>query len=92
MFNLWIYHRRPACSARMQHGGSAAYHPAGSSENEAEQPVVFAVAVSEQGPSGEDNVLPFLAPQEAAQREARLRGLANRRRPKGRDKGPASRD
>lgn len=93
MFNLWIYHRRPACSVRMLHGGSAAFNSAGSLENEAEQPVVYAVAVSEQRGAAEDNVLPFCAPQEAAQREARLRGTTNRRhRLKGRGKGPSSRD
>ena len=93
MFNLWIYHRRPVCSVRMQHGGSSAYNPAGSSENEAEEPVVFAVAVSEQRGGAEDNVLPFCTPQEAAQRENRRRGATNRRnRPKGRGKSPSTRD
>ena len=93
MFNLWIYQRRSACSVRMQHGGSAAYNPAGSSENEAEEPVMFALAVSEQRASAENNVLPFRAPQDGAQRETRLRGTSNgRRRLKGRGKSPSSRD
>lgn len=93
MFNLWIYQRRSVCSVRMQHGGSAAYNPAGSFEVQAEQPVMFAVAVREQRAGGEDNVLPFRLPQDAAQRETLRRGGANRRRrPKGRGKGPSSRD
>jgi hypothetical protein len=91
VFNLWIYQRRSACSARMQHGGSAAYNPAGMAENEGEQPVMFAIAVSEQRGGGEDNVLPFRAPQDTGQ--PRLRGTTNRRnRLKGRGKGPSSRD
>jgi len=93
VFNLWIYQRRPVCSARMQHGGSAAYNPAVASENQAEKSVMFAVAVSEQRGGGEDNILQFRAPQDAAQRESRLRGTTNRRnRLKGRGKGPSSRD
>lgn len=93
MFNLWIYHRRPFGTVRMQHGGSSAYNPAGSSENEAEEPVVFAVAVSEQRGGAEDNVLPFCTPQEAAQRETHRRGATKRRnRPKGRGKGSSKRD
>lgn len=93
MFNLWIYNRRPVCSARMQHGGSAAYNPAVSAENEDEKPVMYAVAVREQRVGAEDNVLPFQAPQDAALRETQRRGGATRRdRPKGRGKGPAVRD
>ncbi len=93
MFNLWIYQRRSACSVRMQHGGSAAYNPAGSSQNEAEEPVMLALAVSEQRGPAEDNVLPFRAPQDGAQRETRVRSAANgRRRLKGRGKSPSSRD
>ena len=93
MFNLWIYQRRSACSVRMQHGGSAAYNPAGSSENEAEEPVMFALAVSERQGLAEDNVLPFRELQDGAQRETRLHGTTNRRRRlKGRGKGPSSRD
>ena len=93
MFNLWIYQRRSACSVRMQHGGSAAYNPAGLQENEAERAAVFAIAVSEPRSVSDDNVLPFRAPQETAPREPRLHGITNRRRRlKGRGKGPSSRD
>ena len=93
MFNLWIYDRRPVCSARMQHGGSAAYNPAVSAENEDEEPVMYVVAVHEQRVGAEDNVLPFQAPQDAALRDTHRRAGATRRhRPKGRGKGPFARD
>jgi len=93
VFNLWIYDRRPVCSARMLHGGSAAYNPAGFAENGSEEPVMYAVAVLEQRVGAEDNVLPFQAPQDAAQRETQRRGGATRRnRPKGRGKGSSTRD
>lgn len=93
MFNLWIYDRRPVCSARMQHGGTVAYCPTASMESAAEGPEMYAVAVREKRVGADDNVLPFQAPQDAASRETQRRGGVNRRyRPKGRGKGPASRD
>lgn len=85
MFNLWIYHRRPACSARMQHGGSSSVQPR-------EEPVASpkewsaARAVVNAGKSSpaENKVLPFRSPGDGGSRE----GLALAdRKPRGRSNG-----
>lgn len=85
MFNLWIYQRRPACSARMQHGGSASVQPreeaaAVPAERLAERAVVNAAKT---GPA-ENKVLPFRSPGDGLTRE----GLALvDRKPRGRSNG-----
>ena len=85
MFNLWIYQRRPACSARMQHGGSASVQPreetaAAPAEWSAERAVVNASKASQP----ENKVLPFRSPSDGLSRE----GLALAdRKPRGRSNG-----
>jgi len=85
MFNLWIYQRRPACSARMQHGGSSAVQPrdevnAAPTEWSAARAVVNA---AKSGP-GENKVLPFRSPGDSVAREGLV--LADRK-PRGRSNG-----
>jgi hypothetical protein len=69
MFNLWIYQRRPACSARMQHSGSAAVQPIeefiAQSAERAEARAVIAAAKA----AGENKVLPFRSPVDAMPRD-----------------------
>lgn len=85
MFNLWIYQRRPACSARMQHGGSASVQPEEEFGVEpVEQPRARVAAISGQAGSVENKVLPFRSPIEAAPREGLVRAD---RKPHGRTKG-----
>jgi hypothetical protein len=89
MFNLWIYQRRPACSARMQHGGSASVQPEeefGASPLEESE---ARVAVnSGQAASVENKVLPFRSPIEAQPRDGLVRtDRKHRGRSKGRPKG-----
>ena len=85
MFNLWIYQRRPACSARMQHGGSASVQPreetaSAPAERLAERAVVNAAKPA----PAEHKVLPFRSPGEGLGRE----GLALAdRKPRGRSPG-----
>jgi hypothetical protein len=80
MFNLWIYQRRPACSARMQHGGSSAVQP---KEEDTPTPKEWAAARiavnAAQSGAAENKVLPFRTP-----REGLVRGD---RKPRGRSNG-----
>jgi hypothetical protein len=85
MFNLWIYQRRPACSARMQHGGSASVQPReetapAPAEWAAERAVVNATKAS----PPENKVLPFRSPGDGLAREGL--SLADRK-PRGRSNG-----
>jgi hypothetical protein len=85
MFNLWIYHRRPACSARMQHGGSASVQPAGEMDaGHAERTEIRAVVNSGQPAAAENKVLPFRSPLDTGARDGLVRGD---RKPRGRSKG-----
>jgi hypothetical protein len=85
MFNLWIYQRRPACSARIQHGGSTAAQPV---DEEASTPKEWAaeriaVNAAQSGPA-ENKVLPFRTPIDGGSRD----GLAlGDRKPRGRPNG-----
>ena len=88
MFNLWIYQRRPACSARMQHGGSGSIQPMDETVLEpVEQSEARAVVNSAQSPAVESKVLPFRSPPEGAPRESVAR--SERSKPRGRSKGRA---
>ena len=89
MFNLWIYQRRPACSARMQHGGSASVQPKDENLVDlAERPEARAVVNSAQPAAAESKVLPFRSPLDAGQREGlALLDRKGRSRSKGRGKG-----
>lgn len=85
MFNLWIYQRRPACSARVQHGGSSAVQPR---EEDPSAPMEWAAAriavnAAQSGPA-ENKVLPFRTPIDAVPREGLVRGD---RKPRGRSNG-----
>lgn len=85
MFNLWIYQRRPACSARMQHGGSASVQPEEEFDVEpVEQPEARVAVNSGQAGSVENKVLPFRSPLDAAPRDGLVR---TDRKPHGRSKG-----
>ena len=85
MFNLWIYQRRPACSARMQHSGSSAFTPIEQREEAVAELLAEWIAVNAEQPvQREDNVLPFNAPRDATPREATGR---SGRKPRGRPKG-----
>lgn len=85
MFNLWIYQRRPACSARIQHSGSSASTPIEQREEAVAELLAEWIAVNAEQPvHREDNVLPFNAPRDAAPREATGR---TDRKPRGRPKG-----
>ena len=85
MFNLWIYQRRSACSARMDHGGSSSATPTEGMVLAAEELVLAkAVATADQAQLPEDNVLPFRGSWEGAPRD----GAAHLdRKPRGRPKG-----
>ena len=85
MFNLWIYQRRPACSARMQHGGSASVQPQEEFGIETAEESEARMAVnSGQAGSVENKVLPFRSPLDAAPRDGILR---TDRKSRGRSKG-----
>jgi hypothetical protein len=85
MFNLWIYQRRPACSARMQHGGSASVQPMSEMDAEhAEHAEARAVVNSSQSGTVENKVLPFRSPLDGVARDGLVRGD---RKPRGRSKG-----
>jgi len=85
MFNLWIYQRRPACSARMQHGGSASVQPIEEFGVEpAERSEARAVVNSGQAGVVENKVLPFRSPLDAGARDGLVRA---ERKPHGRSKG-----
>lgn len=89
MFNLWIYNRRSACSARMQHGSLVAVQPADMCGVAAGAGQVKAVASAEGATRSEDNVLPFRTPQEAQRDTAQRSGRTGiRGRPKGRGAKP----
>jgi len=80
VFNLWIYQRRPACSARMQHSGSSAFTPIEQREEAVAELLAEWIAVNAEQPvQREDNVLPFNAPRDASNRAGR--------KPRGRPKG-----
>ena len=85
MFNLWIYQRRPACSARMQHGGSSSVQPREETSVAATEWLTTRAVVNaaKSGP-GENKVLPFRSPAEAVAREGLV--LADRK-PRGRSNG-----
>lgn len=90
MFNLWIYQRRPACSARMQHGGSASVQPV--EENNAqsvEHAEARAVVNAAKAGAAENKVLPFRPPFDGAPREVMATAADRKRRgrPNGRTKG-----
>ncbi len=79
MFNLWIYQRRASCLARMQHSGPGAFIPLEKREEAVADLLAEWIAVNADQPiQRDDNVLPFRAPRETAQR-GKPRG-----RPKGR--------
>ena len=85
MFNLWIYQRRPACSARLHHSGSSAFTPIEQREEAVAELLAEWIAVNAEQPvQCEDNVLPFNAPRDTAPREANAR---TNRKPRGRPKG-----
>lgn len=85
MFNLWIYQRRPACSARMQHGGSASVQPIeefiAQSAERAEARAVVAASKA----AVENKVLPFRSPFDSVPRDGlvsadrKRRGRPNKR-------------
>jgi len=84
MFNLWIYQRRPACSARMQHGGSSAVQPREEGSTPKEWAAArIAVNAAQAGPA-ENKVLPFRTPIDGVPREGLVRGD---RKPRGRSNG-----
>jgi hypothetical protein len=85
MFNLWIYHRRPACSARTQHGGSSAAQPRDEVGSAPKEWAAARIAVNAaQSGAAENKVLPFRTPIEGAPREGLVRGD---RKPRGRSNG-----
>lgn len=85
MFNLWIYQRRPACSARIQHSGSSTFTPIEQREEAVAELLAEWIAVNAEQPvQREDNVLPFNSPRDAVSREATGR---TDRKPRGRPKG-----
>lgn len=88
MFNLWIYQRRPACSARMQHGGSASMQPMDEvSAGSAERAEARAVVAAAKSAAAESKVLPFRLPFDAGPRDGLVSADRKRRgRPGGRGK------
>ena len=88
MFSLWIYQRRPACAARMQHGGSSSVLPAQEEAAEEGLQALWAVASADPALTQDDNVLPFQSPRETASADSAGRsGRKPRGRPKGRTGG-----
>jgi len=89
MFNLWIYQRRPACSARMQHGGSASVQPMDEFiAQSVERAEARAVVNAAKSGGAENKVLPFRSPFDAAQRDGLVSPDRKRRgRSNGRSKG-----
>jgi hypothetical protein len=85
MFNLWIYQRRPACSARMQHGGSSSVQPREESPSSPKEWAAARVAVNAAtSGAAENKVLPFRTPLDGVPREGLVRGG---RKPRGRSNG-----
>lgn len=69
MFNLWIYQRRPACSARMQHGGSASIQPMEEFLARAAESAEARAVVAAAKAAGETKVLPFRTPLDTLPRD-----------------------
>ncbi len=69
MFNLWIYQRRPACSARMQHGGSASVQPMEEFLARAAESAEARAVVAAAKAAGESKVLPFRSPLDSLPRD-----------------------
>jgi len=72
MFNLWIYHRRPACSARMQHGGSGSTQPMEEFLARAAESAEARAVVAAAKAAGEHKVLPFRTPLDTLPRDGHV--------------------
>lgn len=69
MFNLWIYQRRPACSARMQHDGPTSTQPMDEFLAQSTERAEARAVISAAKAAVENKVLPFRAPLEGVTRE-----------------------
>ena len=88
MFNLWIYQRRPACSARMQHDGPTSTQPMDEFLAQSAERAEAGAVISAAKAAVENKVLPFRSPLDAGQREGlALLDRKGRSRSKGRGKG-----